>query len=140
MQVHFGARLRRRCERIDTDQLKKPAVLNAYQSTLTCELSNRSLETIDSKWSPVRQIVLAAGISSCGMSNRQHSHRVSSRSLELIDARRHIPAGSAHNETRKELRAKLRASLKRDSQSWWSVRASEMEVASALGNHRMLFL
>ncbi|CAH8459438.1 unnamed protein product [Dicrocoelium dendriticum] len=73
------------------------------------------------------------------MSNRQHEHWVSSRSLELIDARRHIPAGSEHNETRKELRAKLRASLKKDCKSWWSRRATEMEMAAALGNHRKLF-
>ncbi|CAH8541331.1 unnamed protein product [Dicrocoelium dendriticum] len=87
----------------------------------------------------MHQILLAADKSSCGMSNRQHGHWVSSRSLELIDARRHMPAGSEHTENRKELLANLRASLKRDRESWWSVRASEMEVAAALGNHRKLF-
>ncbi|CAH8589108.1 unnamed protein product [Dicrocoelium dendriticum] len=80
-----------------------------------------------------------AGKSSCGMSNSQHGHWVTSQSLELIDAHLHIPAGSEHNESRKELRAKLRASLKRDRESWWSHRASEMEVATALGNHSKLF-
>ncbi|CAH8645544.1 unnamed protein product [Dicrocoelium dendriticum] len=118
MRMRFGGRPRRRCERIDTSQLTKPAVLNAYRSTLTCELSTRSLETIDGHWSHVRQTLLAAGKSSCGMSKSPHGYWVSSRSLELIDARRHIPAGSEHNETRKELRAKLRASLKRDRESW----------------------
>ncbi|CAI2737791.1 unnamed protein product, partial [Dicrocoelium dendriticum] len=83
--------------------------------------------------------LLAAGKSSCGMSNRQHGHWVSSQSLELIDARRHIPAGSEHNKTCTELRAILRASLKRDRESWWSPRASEMEMAAGLGNHRKLF-
>ncbi|CAH8584475.1 unnamed protein product [Dicrocoelium dendriticum] len=111
MRMRFGGRPRRRCERIDISQLTKPAVLNAYRT----------------------------GKSSCGMSKRQHGHWVSSQSLELIDARRHIPAESEYNETCKELRVKLRASLKRNRESWWSHRASEMEVAAALGNHRKLF-
>ncbi|CAH8543079.1 unnamed protein product [Dicrocoelium dendriticum] len=87
----------------------------------------------------MQQALLAAGKSSCGMSNRQHEHWVSSQSLELIDARRHITTGSEHNETRKELRAKLCASLKKGRESWWSRRATEMEMAAALGNHRELF-
>ncbi|CAH8664293.1 unnamed protein product [Dicrocoelium dendriticum] len=87
----------------------------------------------------MQQALLAAGKSSCVMSNRQHEHWVSSQSLELIDARRHILAGSEHNETRKALRAKLRASLKRDRESWWSRRATVMEMAAAHGNHRELF-
>ncbi|CAH8623694.1 unnamed protein product [Dicrocoelium dendriticum] len=59
--------------------------------------------------------------------------------MELIDACWHIPAGSEHKEIRKELRTKLRASLKRARESWWSHRASEMEMAAALGSHRELF-
>ncbi|CAH8514686.1 unnamed protein product [Dicrocoelium dendriticum] len=113
----FGGRPRRRCERIDTGRLAKSAVLNAYQSTLSCELDKRSLGAIEAHWSHIHQTLLAAGKSSCGVSIRQHGHWVSSQSLELMDARRHIPAGSEHNETRKELRAKLRASLKRDRES-----------------------
>ncbi|CAH8453687.1 unnamed protein product [Dicrocoelium dendriticum] len=133
--MRFGARPRRRCERIDTSKLAKPAVPNAYQSTLSRELDKRSLDAIEAHWSHIHQTLLAAGKSSCGMSNSQYGYWVSSQSLELIDARRHISAGSEHNETRKELRAKLRASLKRERESWWSHRASEMEMAAALGNH-----
>ncbi|CAH8645920.1 unnamed protein product [Dicrocoelium dendriticum] len=139
MRLRFGGRLRCRCDRIDTSQLAKPAVLNAYQSRLSCELDKRSLGAIEAHWSHVHQTLLAAGKSSCGMSNHQHGFWVSSQSLELVDARRHIPAGSEHNETRKELRAKLRASLKRDRESWLLHFASEMEMAAALCNHDKLF-
>ncbi|CAH8491765.1 unnamed protein product [Dicrocoelium dendriticum] len=135
MRMRFSGRPRRRCERIDTSQLTKPAALNAYQSTLSSELSKCSLGSIDGHWSHVHRTLLASGKSSCDMSDSQHGYWVSSQSLEFIDARRHIPVGSDHNETRKELRARLRASLKRDRESWWSHRASEMEVAAALGNH-----
>ncbi|CAH8518282.1 unnamed protein product, partial [Dicrocoelium dendriticum] len=60
-------------------------------------------------------------------------------SLELIDARRHIPNGSEHNETRKELQAKLRGSLKGDRESLWFHREFDREMATALDNHRKLF-
>ncbi|CAH8649925.1 unnamed protein product [Dicrocoelium dendriticum] len=133
--MRFSGRPRGFCERIDTGQLEKPAVLNAYQSTLPCELDKRSLDAIEAHWSHIHQMLLAAAKSSCGVSNRQQGHWVSSQSLEFIDARRHIPARSEHNETRKELRVKVRASLKRDRESWWSHRASEMEMAAALRNH-----
>lgn len=139
LRVRFGGRPRRRYERIDICQLAKSDVVNAYQSTLASGLSERSPNTVEGHWSHVRQVLIAAGMSSCGTSNRQHEHWVSAQSLELLDARRHIPAGSEHNETRKNLRAKLRASLKRDREAWWSHRASEMETAAALGDHRKLF-
>ncbi|CAH8444646.1 unnamed protein product, partial [Dicrocoelium dendriticum] len=94
LRMCFGGRPRRLGERTDTSQLAKPAVLNAYRSTLSCELDKRSLDAIEVHWSHIHQTLLAAGKSSCGMSNRQHGYWVSSQSLELIDARRHIPAGS----------------------------------------------
>ncbi|CAH8639585.1 unnamed protein product [Dicrocoelium dendriticum] len=115
--MRFGGRPRSCCVRINTAQLVKSAVLNAYQITLSCELDKRSLDAIDAHWCHIHQIIVAAGNSSYAKSNRQPGHWVASQSLELIDARRHIPAGNEHNETRKELRAKLRASLKRDWES-----------------------
>ncbi|CAH8497241.1 unnamed protein product [Dicrocoelium dendriticum] len=137
--VRFGGRPRRRCERIDTSQLAKPDVLNVYQDALTSGLSKRPLNTVEDHWSHTRQALLLAGMSSCGKTNCKTGHWVSTQSLELMDARRRIPAGSEYNESRKNLRAKLRASLKKDRETWWSHRASEMETAAAIGNHRKLY-
>ncbi|CAH8535632.1 unnamed protein product [Dicrocoelium dendriticum] len=95
MRMRFVGRPRRRCDRIDTSQLTKPAVPNAYRSTLTYELSQRSLETIEGHWLHVYQTLIASGKSSCGMSHSQHGYWVSSRSLELIDAHRPILEANA---------------------------------------------
>ncbi|CAH8527322.1 unnamed protein product [Dicrocoelium dendriticum] len=137
--VRFDGGPKRRCERIDTSQLAKPDVLNVYQSALRSGLSKRPLNTVEDHWSHIRQALLLAGMSSCGKANCQTGHWVSTQSLELMNARRRIPAGSEYNEARKNLRAKLRASLKKDLETWWFHRASEMETAAAVGNHRKLF-
>ncbi|CAH8457347.1 unnamed protein product [Dicrocoelium dendriticum] len=125
--------MQRRCH------LAKPGVLNVYQTALTSGLSTRPLNTVEDHWSHICQTLLSAGMSSCGESNCQIGHWVSTQSLELTDACRRIPAGSEYNEIRKNLRAKFRASLKKDHEVWWSHCASEMETAATVGNHRKLF-
>ncbi|CAH8539199.1 unnamed protein product [Dicrocoelium dendriticum] len=78
-------------------------------------------------------------MSSCGKSNRRPTHWVSTNSPELMDASRRIPGRSKYNETRENLKAKLRASMKIDREVWRSHRRLEMEIAAAVGNHRKLF-
>ena len=76
---------------------------------------------------------------SCGLTRHVATPWISAESLGLLDARRSIPAGSEHNETRLLTRRALKASLRRDREIWWSQRATEMEHAAASGNSRKLF-
>ncbi|XP_013783218.1 uncharacterized protein LOC106467415 [Limulus polyphemus] len=60
-------------------------------------------------------------------------------SLEILECRRRIPAGSEHNATRRMIGRELKHSLRDDRKAWWSQKAQDMENANNSGNLRRLF-
>ncbi|CAH8504827.1 unnamed protein product [Dicrocoelium dendriticum] len=81
-----------------------------------------------------------AGSSARGTIHRHRtSHWIPERSVNLLESRRHLPAGSEHNVTKRAIRRELKQSLRADKEVWWTSRAQEMEKAGAVGNYRKLF-
>ncbi|VDP88765.1 unnamed protein product [Schistosoma mattheei] len=73
-----------------------------------------------------------AGTVSCGFAKRPaYKHRVSSDSLQLIEASRSTPVDREYNHKRRMLRNEIGQSLRKDREAWWSKRANELEAAAA---------
>ncbi|CAH8538545.1 unnamed protein product [Schistosoma curassoni] len=56
-----------------------------------------------------------------------------------MDSRKLVPSGSEHDEERKQIRSRLRKSLRNDREQWWASKAKEMEKAATIGNTRQLY-
>ncbi|CAH8675424.1 unnamed protein product [Schistosoma haematobium] len=56
-----------------------------------------------------------------------------------MDSRKLVPSGSEHDEERKQIRSRLRKSLRNDREQWWVTKAKEMEKAATIGNTRQLY-
>ncbi|KAA3673243.1 uncharacterized protein DEA37_0011257 [Paragonimus westermani] len=61
------------------------------------------------------------------------------KSLYLIEARRNIPLGSSHNESRRAVPRKLSRSLNTNRQVWLTEKLNEMGTAFTLGDTTILF-
>ena len=138
--MRFGGRSKRMTQtRLDCDKLSHPVYLSAFQNALAAKLDSTPPDNINQHWSLIKDALHSSGLASCGLTRRVATPWISAESLRLLDARRSIPAGSEHNESRLIVRRELNASLRRDREIWWSQRASEMEHAAATGNSRKLF-
>ena len=76
---------------------------------------------------------------SCGLVRRDNRHWISPDSLRLLDMRRTIPPDSCHDDERRALTRKIKASLRKDRECWWAEQASEIEAAASAGNSQKLF-
>ena len=137
--LRFGGTPRRRQPQIDVTRLREPHVLNSYVNSLEEKFQFNPPENIDDHWSHIRSTMHKSGTTACGTTVRTTAnHWVSSRSLQLLDARRNIQPGSENNHERSTIRAELKVQLSADREAWWTQRAIEMEKASATGNSRKL--
>nr|CAH8869570.1 unnamed protein product [Trichobilharzia regenti] len=103
-------------------------------------LGSNPPSSIDEHWLHVQGAMQKASVAACGLKEcSANNHWVSASSLQLMDERRSIPAGSEYNNQRKALTRKIRQCLRKDREAWWSERACEMESAAASGNSRKLF-
>ncbi|WP_432422671.1 endonuclease/exonuclease/phosphatase family protein [Streptococcus dysgalactiae] len=133
----FGGRPKRTTQlRLDINRLAQPSVLTAYQNALAHELETVTPRDVDEHWSLIHKAIRSSCFASCGLSNRVAKPWIFADSLHLLDARRSIPTGSEHNETRLRVKRALTASLRKDREIWWTERAWEMKNASASGNTR----
>ncbi|KAA3672741.1 uncharacterized protein DEA37_0009277 [Paragonimus westermani] len=81
-----------------------------------------------------------AGTVACGTGvHGINKHWISEKSLELLEARRNTPPGSPYNKCRRDVRRKLKRSLKADREAWLLGKVREMETAFASGNTGKLF-
>ena len=135
----YGGHPRRRQPKLDVAKLADPATLSQFQGELSVGLANTPSTGIDDCWGHIRGAMNKAASTSCGSTHHTANHWVSSASLQLLDARRTIPAGSEHNAARKAIKRQITTSLRRDRETWWSQRATEMESAANSGNFRKLF-
>lgn len=136
----FGGRPKRTTQqRLDVNRLAQPSVLTAYQNALAHKLETVTPNDVDEHWSLIHKAIHSSCVASCGLTNRVVKPWISADSLNLLDTRRSIPAGSEHNETRLLVKRALKASLRKDREIWWTERAREMENAAASGNTRKLF-
>ncbi|CAH8627991.1 unnamed protein product [Dicrocoelium dendriticum] len=125
--------------RLATDNLSQSSVRQAYQDALHTELPLSCPNDTELQWNRISATMHDAGASACGTINRHRtSHWISQRSVNLLESRRHLPAGSEHNATRRAIRRKLKRSLRADKEAWWTSRTQEMEEAGAVGNYRKL--
>ncbi|CAH8647362.1 unnamed protein product [Dicrocoelium dendriticum] len=138
--MNFTGRRTKRLPRLATEKLSQPSVRQAYQEALHSELSLSCPNDTELQWNRISATMHDAGASACGtISRHRTSHWISERSVNLLEARRHLPAGSEHNVTRRAIRRELKRSLRADKEAWWTSRAQEMEEAGAVGNYRKLF-
>ena len=59
--------------------------------------------------------------------------------MNLLDRRRNIPLDRKHRTARNRVNRELKHSLKADRETWWNMKAEEMEIAHASGNVSRLF-
>jgi hypothetical protein len=137
--MQFGGQRKRKVLRLDVGKLSQPSVLTSYQDVVARKLDSCPSESIDARWLHLRKGLYEAGLNSCGLARRVSPTWISPSSLEIIDARRLIPASSEYREARVSITRRLNESMKADRETWWSKRASEMETAYSTGNMRKLF-
>lgn len=138
--LRFPGRIVLPLRRLNVGKLLEPEVKQAYQKELEVKLS--SSETVDAtlSWNHISKTMRDAAASVCGFSG-QHNHRhwISEESIKLLERRKGIPAGRAHNSVRRDIRRQLKLSLRKDRETWWTCRVQEMETAHLAGNTRLLY-
>jgi len=139
MSLRFSGRPKASSSRVDLNRLSQPDVLASYQNELASRLVTTPPNDVDEHWSHIHQTLETASFNSCGLSHRATNHWISGKSVQLLDARRMIPADNTHADRRTAIKRQLKESLQKDREIWWSERATEMEVAAASGNSRKLF-
>ncbi|CAH8670220.1 unnamed protein product, partial [Dicrocoelium dendriticum] len=103
--MNFTGRRTKRLPRLATEKLSQPSVRQAYQEALHSELSLSCPNDTELQWNRISATMHDAGASVCGtISRHRTSHWISERSVNLLEARRHLPAGSEHNVTRRAIR------------------------------------
>ena len=112
--MRFGGRRKHDFRRLDSAKLSEPTVLTAHQNALASKLACNPPDCVDQHWSQIQKAMLTASSETCGLAPRTAKHWVSSGSLQLLDARRLIPADSEYNSARVSLTRDLRASLRKD--------------------------
>ncbi|GAA54036.1 ATP-binding cassette transporter [Clonorchis sinensis] len=96
--------------------------------------------SLEDGWRRVKEAMLSAFRTACPAHLiRLNEHWISSRSADLIAARKSIPASSDYDGARRSLKRRIIRSLKNDRERWWISKAQEMEKAFAAGNSRALF-
>ncbi|CAH8639889.1 unnamed protein product [Schistosoma guineensis] len=94
----------------------------------------------DVAWKGIQSAVETAVTSVNDLNHRVARNQwISARSVTLMDSRKLVPSGSEHDEERKEIRSRLRKSLRNDREQWWATKAKEMEKAATIGNTRQLY-
>ncbi|CAH8430348.1 unnamed protein product [Schistosoma haematobium] len=94
----------------------------------------------DVAWKGIQSAVETAVTSISDLNHRVARNQwISSRSVTLMDSRKLVPSGSEHDEERKQIRSRLRKSLRNDREQWWASKAKEMEKAATIGNTRQLY-
>ncbi|KAA3678956.1 uncharacterized protein DEA37_0005760 [Paragonimus westermani] len=95
---------------------------------------------LDSDHALITQAIREAGTAACDRGvHGMNKHWISEKSLELLEARRNIPPGSSYNKCRRDVRRKLKRSLKADREAWLLGKVKEMETAFASENTGELF-
>ncbi|CAH8658247.1 unnamed protein product [Dicrocoelium dendriticum] len=126
--MNFTGRRTKRPLRLATEKLSQSSVRQAYQEALRIELPLSCPNDTELQWNRISAAMHDAGASACGtISRHRTSHWISERSVNLLESRRHLPAGSEHNVTRRAIRRELKRSLRADKEAWWTSRAQEME-------------
>ena len=145
LSLRFPPALRVPKEGSSVHQLRQVSVAEEYRA----DLARKLLEThshvddedcLEDGWRRVKEAMLSAFRTACPAHLiRLNEHWISSRSADLIAARKSIPATSDYDGARRSLKRRIIRSLKNDRERWWISKAQEMEKAFAAGNSRALF-
>lgn len=87
-------------------------------------------------WAFAKLAVHSASLISCGTTSA--NHQILMNYLWLMNLCGSIPAGLAVKQSRPHPNCDLMASLRKDRESWWSKRDSEMRWAATSGNLQKL--
>ena len=140
LSIQFPGRTLNPSKRLCVDKLKVPVLKNSYQRTLASKIKLSGYSDPNKCWADLSGAIQASGKAVCGEVTRVNkTHWMSQKSLDLLENRRNIPSGHQHNRLRREIRKKLKRSIRDDKKAWLADQAKEMEVAFASGNSSRLF-
>ena len=125
-----------RRKKFDVDRLSIPAVRDNFAAEIRRGLTVTVPPVdIDADWERAANTIYKAGEKIVGFSRVRKRNFVSQQSIDIADAKR----AECDNNKRKELTKKLRRSLRKDENSYWSLIAEDMETACRTGNSKSLF-
>ena len=137
----FPSGRRKASQSINFQQLQSPSTSEQYQMALAQNLRQlNNIHDIDQEWNYLKSSMQNAINTVCPRSSLRMNERwISSRSTNLIESRKTIPADASNDKNRKLLRRRIAKSLRRDRERWWMGKAQAMQKAFASGNSRTLF-